>query len=105
MKVLAVTGGGQGIGRAIARSFANAGYAVSIADTDAAAGREVVRMIEAAGGAALFLRTDVGVPAQIDRWECGLDRNARLAVHAAGEEARAPPARPGAASGEPRRAA
>lgn len=68
MKVLAVTGGGQGIGRAICLFFANEGYAVSIADTDAAAGREVVRMIEAAGGAALFLRTDVGVPAQIRRW-------------------------------------
>ena len=68
MKVLAVTGGGQGIGRAVSLFFANAGYAVSIADADAAAGREVVRMIEANGGTALFLRTDVGVPAQIARW-------------------------------------
>ncbi len=68
MKVLAVTGGGQGIGRAVSLFFANAGYAVSLADTDAAAGREVVRMIEANGGAALFVRTDVGVPAQIGRW-------------------------------------
>jgi NAD(P)-dependent dehydrogenase (short-subunit alcohol dehydrogenase family) len=57
MKVLAVTGGGQGIGRAICLFFANEGYAVSIADTDAAAGREVVRMIERSG-----------VPAQINRW-------------------------------------
>ena len=68
MKILAVTGGGQGIGRAVSLFFANAGYAVSIADTDAAAGREAVRMIEASGGTALFVRTDVGVPAQIDRW-------------------------------------
>ena len=46
MKVVAVTGGGQGIGRAVSLLFANTGYAVSIADPDAAAGREVVRMIE-----------------------------------------------------------
>src|SRR4051794_28523056 len=34
MKVLAVTGGGQGIGRSIAYHFAQHGYAVSIADED-----------------------------------------------------------------------
>ena len=59
MKVLAVTGGGQGIGRAIALRFARAGYAVSVADTDAAAGREVLAMLRAAGIPALFARTDV----------------------------------------------
>lgn len=68
MKVLAVTGGARGIGRAVALRFANAGYAVSIADPDAAAGREAVRIIRRAGGKCLFVRADVGVPAQIGNW-------------------------------------
>ena len=37
MQVLAVTGGAQGIDRAVALHFAKAGYAVSIADTNARA--------------------------------------------------------------------
>ncbi len=68
MKVLAVTGGAQGIGRAVALRFAGAGYAVSIADTDAAAGREAVRIIQGTGAKCLFVRIDVGVPAQIRNW-------------------------------------
>jgi NAD(P)-dependent dehydrogenase (short-subunit alcohol dehydrogenase family) len=68
VKVLAVTGGAQGIGRAVAMRFAGAGYAVSIADPDAAAGRETARMVEDAGVKCLFVRADVGVPAQIGSW-------------------------------------
>jgi NAD(P)-dependent dehydrogenase (short-subunit alcohol dehydrogenase family) len=68
VKVAAVTGGAQGIGRAVCLRFAAAGYAVSIADPDAAAGREAARMVEALGAKSLFVRTDVGVPAQIERW-------------------------------------
>lgn len=40
MKVIAITGGGAGIGRGIAWHFARAGYAVSITDRDREAGRE-----------------------------------------------------------------
>jgi NAD(P)-dependent dehydrogenase (short-subunit alcohol dehydrogenase family) len=68
VKVLAVTGGAQGIGRAVALRFAGAGYAVSIADPDAAAGRETARMVEDLGVKCLFVCTDVGVPAQIANW-------------------------------------
>ena len=68
MKVLAVTGGAHGIGKAVALRFASAGYAVSIADPDAAAGREAVRIIQSAGVKCLFVRADVGVPAQIGNW-------------------------------------
>jgi NAD(P)-dependent dehydrogenase (short-subunit alcohol dehydrogenase family) len=68
VKVVAVSGGAQGIGRAIALRFATAGYAVSIADPDAAAGREAARMVERAGAECLFVRADVGVPAQIKTW-------------------------------------
>jgi NAD(P)-dependent dehydrogenase (short-subunit alcohol dehydrogenase family) len=68
VKVLAVTGGAQGIGRAVALRFAGAGYAVSIADPDAAAGRETARMLKDAGAKCLFVRTDVGIPAQVEQW-------------------------------------
>ena len=68
MKVVAVTGGGQGIGRATAYRFAAAGYAVSIADPDGAAGREVVAEIEKRRGMALFVRSDVAREADVKRW-------------------------------------
>src|SRR5262245_8565160 len=68
VKVLAVTGGGQGIGRAIAYHFARAGYWVSLADPDARAGREAVLQIEALGGKALFAAVDVAKPADVARW-------------------------------------
>ncbi len=54
-----VTGAAQGIGRAFARAFAAAGYAVVIADLDALKGAAVVREIEATGGSAVFIETDV----------------------------------------------
>jgi NAD(P)-dependent dehydrogenase (short-subunit alcohol dehydrogenase family) len=68
MKVMAVTGGAQGIGRAIALRFARAGYAVSIADADGDAGREAAGLVEQAGATALFVRTDVAEDAQVERW-------------------------------------
>jgi len=68
VKVVAVSGGAQGIGRAVCLRFAAAGYAVSIADPDAAAGREAARMVEDLGAKSLFVRTDVGAAAQIERW-------------------------------------
>lgn len=68
MQVLAVTGGAQGIGRAVALHFAKAGYAVSIADTNAQAGRETLRSVSALGAAAGFFRTDVSSEAQVSRW-------------------------------------
>lgn len=67
-KVAAVTGGGQGIGRAIAIRFAEAGYAVSLSDIDKDAGLEVIRLIRKLGGQAMFMRADNGVPEEIERW-------------------------------------
>jgi NAD(P)-dependent dehydrogenase (short-subunit alcohol dehydrogenase family) len=67
-KIVAVTGGAQGIGRGVALGFARAGYAVSIADPDAAAGREVAKFLTNAGSAALFVRTDVSKEADVKAW-------------------------------------
>ena len=68
MKVIAITGGGQGIGRAIATHFARAGYAVSISDTDGVAGREAAAELKKTGATAHFAHADVGKPAAVKRW-------------------------------------
>jgi NAD(P)-dependent dehydrogenase (short-subunit alcohol dehydrogenase family) len=54
-----VTGAGQGIGRAIAQSYAREGAQVVVADFNEEMGRETVRLIEAAGGKAAFSFGDV----------------------------------------------
>lgn len=54
-----VTGAGQGIGRAIALSYAREGARVVVADFNEEMGRETVRLIEAAGGTAAFSFGDV----------------------------------------------
>ena len=60
-----VTGGGTGIGRATALAMAKAGAAVVIGNRDATRGEEVVRLIEQAGGRAVFQKTDVGKPGDV----------------------------------------
>jgi NAD(P)-dependent dehydrogenase (short-subunit alcohol dehydrogenase family) len=68
LKVAAITGGGQGIGRAIAYEFARAGYAVSILDPAADAGGEALEKIRALGGIGTFLTGDTGSKTDIDAW-------------------------------------
>jgi NAD(P)-dependent dehydrogenase (short-subunit alcohol dehydrogenase family) len=58
-RVALVTGGSSGIGRASARAFAAAGYAVVVADVDDAGGAETVRGIEADGGSATYVHADM----------------------------------------------
>jgi NAD(P)-dependent dehydrogenase (short-subunit alcohol dehydrogenase family) len=58
-KVGIVTGAGQGIGRAIAQSYAREGARVVVADFNEEMGAETVRLIEAAGGTATFSHGDV----------------------------------------------
>ena len=58
-KVAVVTGAAQGIGEAYARALAVEGAAVVVADLNTEAGRQVAKQIEADGGRALFVRTDV----------------------------------------------
>jgi len=64
-KVAIVTGAARGIGRAIALRFAEEGARVAIADVREDDGRCTVGMIEAAGGEATFVATDVSIAQQV----------------------------------------
>lgn len=74
MKVVAITGGGQGIGRAIAYRFAAEGHAVALADMDIAAGEEAVAHIRSQGGQALFCATDVALAVDVEAWLAETER-------------------------------
>jgi NAD(P)-dependent dehydrogenase (short-subunit alcohol dehydrogenase family) len=54
-----VTGSGQGIGRAIALAYAQAGARVLVSDVNDEMGAETVRLITAAGGEAVYAHCDV----------------------------------------------
>lgn len=64
-KVALITAGANGIGAGIALNLARFGARVAIADIDRDSGEQLVLTIEAAGGQALFLETDVNHTEQI----------------------------------------
>ncbi|HVG19728.1 MAG TPA: SDR family NAD(P)-dependent oxidoreductase [Blastocatellia bacterium] len=66
-KVSIVTGGGQGIGRAIALRFASEGAAVLVAGTTAATIEAVAQEVRGRGGRAIAVSTDVADEAQVER--------------------------------------
>ena len=66
-KVVLVTGGTSGIGRATAVAFAGEGAQVVMAARRTELGDDLIREITAKGGRAIFIRTDIRVPEEIDR--------------------------------------
>ncbi|HJY82680.1 MAG TPA: SDR family oxidoreductase [Candidatus Binatia bacterium] len=65
-KVALVTGGSSGIGRATAQIFAREGAKVVIADVNVEGSEETVGLIRAAGGEAVFLKTDVAQATEVE---------------------------------------
>jgi NAD(P)-dependent dehydrogenase (short-subunit alcohol dehydrogenase family) len=66
-KVALVTGGASGMGQAVARQFAALGASVAIADITTDAGEALAKEIRAAGGRAIFVRTDVTVETDVEQ--------------------------------------
>jgi NAD(P)-dependent dehydrogenase (short-subunit alcohol dehydrogenase family) len=66
-KIAIVTGGANGIGKAISELFAEEGAWVLVADIEREPGEETVRGIREKGGQAEFCRTDVSEPEQVAR--------------------------------------
>lgn len=65
-RVCIITGAGQGIGREFAKHFAAAGTSVVIAERGVDKGRAVAAEIEAAGGTALFVETELTSSASVN---------------------------------------
>lgn len=65
-----VTGGADGIGRALALRFAQSGFAVGVVDVDRVRGQQVVAEIAALGQQAVFAEADLCVP---DGWETAVN--------------------------------
>jgi NAD(P)-dependent dehydrogenase (short-subunit alcohol dehydrogenase family) len=93
-KVIIVTGGGRGLGRAYLHRLVAEGARVAIAEIDASAGAAAAEAIHKSGGDAIFIETDVSskeatdkmAAAVLDRWGQidGLVANAGLAKSVGG---------------------
>jgi NAD(P)-dependent dehydrogenase (short-subunit alcohol dehydrogenase family) len=66
-KVIIVTGGGSGMGRASAIMFGAVGARVLVADWSDEGGKSAVEEITKAGGNAIFLKTDVSKEEDVER--------------------------------------
>ena len=74
-KVAIVTGGSTGIGAATAVCYAREGAKIVIADVNETAGRRTAESIEAEGGVAQFVRTDVSQEADVVEMMAAVEQN------------------------------
>jgi len=65
-RVVAITGGSSGIGRATALAFARERARIVVGDLNEVGGRETLDAVEALGGEADFVRCDVTEPADVE---------------------------------------
>ncbi len=79
-KVAAVTGGGSGIGRAIAQKFAAHGASIRVLDISLSDAEATCQQIVASGGSAAAFRCDVGDQVQVKPLFQQLCERERLAI-------------------------
>lgn len=61
-KTAIVTGAASGIGRSVALAYATEGASVVVSDVNTAKGEETVKLIQDAGGSAVFFKADTSLP-------------------------------------------
>ena len=66
-KVAVITGAGLGMGREASVLFGSQGACVGVFDMNAEAGQETVKLVEQAGGKALFIQGDVSKEADVKK--------------------------------------
>jgi NAD(P)-dependent dehydrogenase (short-subunit alcohol dehydrogenase family) len=66
-RIAVITGAGSGIGRASALEFAREGARVVVADINTPSAQETVKQVQALGGQALAVETDVADPNSVQR--------------------------------------
>ncbi len=71
-RVVAITGGGSGMGRAMAVDLAGLGASVAVCGRRVEPLEETVALIESAGGTAVALTCDVRDPAQVEAFFAGV---------------------------------
>ena len=74
-KIAIITGAGHGMGREASILFAKEGASVGVFDMNADAGKETVKLIERAGGKAVFIQGDVSKEADVKR---AIDETAKV---------------------------
>lgn len=72
--VAIITGGGSGLGEAIARALHAAGYRVAVTDIDGARAASVAEALDPSGDTAIDLRLDVTDGAAIEAVACEIDQ-------------------------------
>lgn len=74
-KTIAITGAGSGLGRSTAVIFAREGARVVVSDVNEAAGQETVKLVEAEGSEAIFVKADVTKRADVRNFiQKGIER-------------------------------
>lgn len=74
MSVMIVTGGAQGIGRAVAKRLAADGAQVAVWDTLDDGGEETTQACRTAGSDSAFWHVDVGDPVQVEKAAADVER-------------------------------
>ncbi|WP_369819884.1 SDR family NAD(P)-dependent oxidoreductase [Terribacillus sp. 7520-G] len=67
-KVAVITGGGSGLGQAVALRLAEEGIAISVVDVSEAAGMETVRLVGEKGSKAIFIKADVSKAEEVKHY-------------------------------------